>query len=338
MPVRDLSSFPSTATAEDVLAFPLPRLGEILLMHLYSWRGEGKVWQLGGLNRQYFVDVMEGHEKGLGTPRRNQPEYGVKQPEVTLRMQEAWSWLENHLFLMRAPGQPSADWYLITTEAEKILPRAELHEQLERMGPDRVRSELGKEHPRIGVIGGGREQLDWAWEWLRMKEEQKTAGGVKITPPTERQELSRKVFIVHGHDDGAREAVARFLERLGLQPVILHEQANRGKTVIEKFEMHRDVGFAVVLMTPDDEGCEKGGTPRPRARQNVVLELGYFVGVLGRDRVCALRRGDVEIPSDFTGVVYVHFDDGGGWRQALAKELEAAGYEIDWNKIMGTRS
>ncbi|WP_082702745.1 TIR domain-containing protein [Pseudacidovorax intermedius] len=147
-------------------------------------------------------------------------------------------------------------------------------------------------------------------------------------------QFSRKVFIVHGHDDGAREAVARFLERIGLEAIILHEQANQGRTIIEKVVAHSDVGFAVVLLTPDDEGCVKGGTPEPRARQNVLLELGYFIGRLGRDKVCALKRGAVEIPSDFAGVVWETMDTGGGWKQALARELEAAGHSIDWNKVM----
>jgi predicted nucleotide-binding protein len=145
---------------------------------------------------------------------------------------------------------------------------------------------------------------------------------------------SRKVFIVHGHDDGARETVARFLERVGFEAIILHEQANKGRTIIEKVVAHGDVGFAVVLLTPDDEGCKKGETIRPRARQNVVLELGYFIGRLGREHVCALKRGDVELPSDFGGVVYEPFDDSGGWRQALGRELQAAGFEIDWNLAM----
>lgn len=146
--------------------------------------------------------------------------------------------------------------------------------------------------------------------------------------------LSRKVFIVHGHDEGARETVARFLERIDLDPVILHEQANQGRTVIEKVIAHSDVGFAVVLLTPDDEGCVKGGTLEPRARQNVLLELGYFIGSLGRDKVCALKRGMLEIPSDFAGVVWETMDSSGGWKQALARELAAASYDIDWNKVM----
>ena len=145
---------------------------------------------------------------------------------------------------------------------------------------------------------------------------------------------SSKVFIVHGHDDGARETLARFLEKLGFQAVILHEQANRGGTVIEKIEANRDVGFAVVLLTPDDVGRSvKEEELKPRARQNVLLELGYFICHLGRDRVCTLRRGNVDIPSDFAGVVWENMDDGGGWRLSLARELKAAGHEVDLNKV-----
>jgi predicted nucleotide-binding protein len=149
-----------------------------------------------------------------------------------------------------------------------------------------------------------------------------------------KQPFSRKIFIVHGHDDGARETVARFVERIGLEAVILHEQANQGRTIIEKVVANSDVGFAVVLLTPDDEGCVKGGEPEPRARQNVLLELGYFIGRLGRDKVCALKRGTLEIPSDFAGVVWETMDSNGGWKSALARELEAAGHSIDWNKVM----
>ena len=143
---------------------------------------------------------------------------------------------------------------------------------------------------------------------------------------------ARKVFIVHGHDEGARES--RFLEQVDFDPIILHEQANQGRTIIEKIEAHGDVGFAVILLTPDDVGSVKGGEPQPRARQNVLLELGYFVGRLGRSRVCALMRGDMEVPSDFGGVVYTPFDAGGAWKQALSRELQAAGFDIDWNVAM----
>ena len=84
---------------------------------------------------------------------------------------------------------------------------------------------------------------------------------------------TNKVFIVHGHDEGMREAVARFLERIGFEAIILHEQANQGRTVIEKIVTHGDVGFAVVLLTPDDDGCKKGETPpgnRARVREALL--------------------------------------------------------------------
>jgi predicted nucleotide-binding protein len=138
-----------------------------------------------------------------------------------------------------------------------------------------------------------------------------------------------KVFVVHGHDEAVREAVARFIHKLGLVPVILHEQVNQGLTIVEKLERHGDVGYAIILLTPDDVGGTNPESLQPRARQNVVLELGYFVGRLGRNHVCAIHRGTVELPSDYVGVVYVPFDSAGGWSIQLAKELRAAGFEID---------
>lgn len=149
------------------------------------------------------------------------------------------------------------------------------------------------------------------------------------------KEKSNKIFIVHGHDGEARETTARFVSKLGLVPVILHEQASRGRTIIEKVEAHDDVGFAIVLLTPDDEGRACGTHAlEPRARQNVLLELGYFIAHLGRENVCTLRKGQVAIPSDFAGVVWTDMDGAGGWHLALGKELRAAGYEIDWNLVM----
>lgn len=152
--------------------------------------------------------------------------------------------------------------------------------------------------------------------------------------PARTEPAARKAFVVHGHDEYAREAVARFLEKIGFEAIILHEQANQGRTIIEKIEAHGEVGFAVVLLTPDDVGGTKDSELHPRSRQNVILELGYFIGRLGRSRVCALKRGNVEIPSDFGGVVYETFDDTGGWKRALGQELQAAGFNIDWNNVM----
>lgn len=144
------------------------------------------------------------------------------------------------------------------------------------------------------------------------------------------RDFGRRIFLVHGHDEAAKEAVARFLELLQFEVIILHEKANKGKTVIEKFETHADVAFAVVLLTPDDVMPDGSA----RARQNVVLELGYFIGRLTRERVCAFRKGNVDLPSDILGVVYTPMDDAGAWRQALAKELDAAGLAVDWNTVM----
>lgn len=113
------------------------------------------------------------------------------------------------------------------------------------------------------------------------------------------------------------------------------QQPNEGRTIIEKFEDHADVGFAIVLMTPDDVGAlvKEKDKLKPRARQNVIMELGFFLGKLGRKRVCALHK-DVEIPSDYKGVLYVPMDKQGGWQLKLATEIKAAGIEIDLNKVM----
>jgi predicted nucleotide-binding protein with TIR-like domain len=144
---------------------------------------------------------------------------------------------------------------------------------------------------------------------------------------------NRNIFIVHGHDEGLRESVARLLHLLELTPIILHEQVSQGRTIVEKLEHHGDVGYAIVVLTPDDVGGTSEQALMPRARQNVVLELGYFMGRLGRDRVCAVHRGAIELPSDYMGVVYIPFDSGGAWRFALAKELRAAGFSVDMNKL-----
>lgn len=147
---------------------------------------------------------------------------------------------------------------------------------------------------------------------------------------------TQRVFVVHGHDDGTKEMVARFLSKIDLDPVILHEQPNRGRTVIEKFEAHSDVAFAVVLLTPDDVGhpINKPGEAKPRARQNVVLELGFFMSSLGRNRICVLYKSGVEVPSDYAGVLYHEIDSAGAWRFSLAREIKAAGVDIDLNKVV----
>jgi predicted nucleotide-binding protein len=146
---------------------------------------------------------------------------------------------------------------------------------------------------------------------------------------------SRKVFLVHGHAEEPKQTVAAFLRSVGLDVVILHEQANRGQTIIEKFEKHSDVHFAVVLLTPDDAGAsvQHPEQTRRRARQNVILELGYFLAKLGRNNVCCLYVDRVESPSDYDGMLYVPYDEGGAWRSKLMKEFSAAGIQVDSEQL-----
>lgn len=155
------------------------------------------------------------------------------------------------------------------------------------------------------------------------------AGSGAVGPVTRNK---RKVFIVHGRDNEAKQEVARFITHLGLEPIILHEQASSGMTIIEKIERYtNDADFALVLYTPCDHGRgihETKVAPRNRARQNVVFEHGYLMAKLGRENVCALVKGDIETPNDISGVVYVPLDDFGGWKNEVAKELRACGYVI----------
>lgn len=144
------------------------------------------------------------------------------------------------------------------------------------------------------------------------------------------------VFLVHGHNEAIREMSARLLEKLGLKVIILNEQASFSDTVIEKLERYANVHFAVVLMTADDLGRKKSAadqTLQDRARQDVVLELGYFMGKINRRRVCVLYEKGVELPSDYYGVIYIELDNVGAWRYSLAKELKGAGLEVDINRL-----
>lgn len=141
----------------------------------------------------------------------------------------------------------------------------------------------------------------------------------------------KKVFIVHGHDNALKQEVARMVEKQGLETIILSEQANRGKTIIEKFEEHSDVGAAICLFTGDDYGKAKDATSENlRARQNVVFEAGYFMGKLGRGNVILIASPDIEIPSDLQGVVYTNKDM---WQTDVLRELKAIGYNVDFNKL-----
>lgn len=149
---------------------------------------------------------------------------------------------------------------------------------------------------------------------------------------TDMPKVKNKVFIVHGHDNETKQEVARFIEQIGLQTIILHEQASMSMTIIEKIEHYTDeANFAIILYTPCDKGrgvLETKVQARDRARQNVVFEHGYLMAKIGRKNVCALVKGEIETPSDISGVVYTALDSMGGWKQELIKELRACGYEV----------
>jgi predicted nucleotide-binding protein len=198
------------------------------------------------------------------------------------------------------------------------------------------------------AFGGGNES---AWEEQRAKDmtkrltildglidmiqsEMAVRAGSTVADTTQ---LGNKVFLVHGHDERAIHETARFIEKLGPEVLILRELPNSGMTIIEKFTEYADVAFAVVLLTGDDRGGVANDPPaayKLRARQNVIFELGFFIGRLSRKRVCVLYQPNVDIPSDYQGVAYLAFDANGAWKLALAKEMKEAGLEIDMNNAL----
>jgi predicted nucleotide-binding protein len=233
---------------------------------------------------------------------------------------EYWTWDEYNIEMLR-------QMFTSAKIAVEYDPPSHIFSLGERSLQERIRDFHDSLDGKIRTLASIRERLELI----------PVAPGLERphSTPQSRATLSdKKVFLVHGRDDGAREAVARFIEKLDLNPVILHEQASQGRTIVEKLEHHGDVSYAIVLLTPDDVGGVSPNELRPRARQNVVLELGYFMARLGRQNVCALYCGELELPSDYMGVIYIPYDAGGGWQLQLAKELKAAGFSIDMNKAV----
>ena len=159
-------------------------------------------------------------------------------------------------------------------------------------------------------------------------------------------ERSNRIFVVHGHDKEMELEAKLVLSQLGLEPVVLHDLPDKGRTIIEKFTDYADVQFAVVLLSPDDVGCPtinsgKGSELklRPRARQNVILELGFFLGKLGRQNVLAINRevDGFDLPSDYSGVLFKPYDKAGKWKLDLVQELQEAGYKVDANNLIKKR-
>jgi len=174
---------------------------------------------------------------------------------------------------------------------------------------------------------------------LKTIEEDLTLDANKIIKK-DRTKLSKKIFIVHGHDEEMKQAVARAVEKIDLKSIILHEQPNKGRTIIKKFEDYSDVNFAIVLLSPDDIAYPKDKSPKDkefRARQNVIFELGFFVGKLGREHVFILYREEhnFEFPTDYSGICYTPYNNKGQWRFDLIGELNSCGYNVDANKLIG---
>lgn len=149
---------------------------------------------------------------------------------------------------------------------------------------------------------------------------------------------SNKIFIVHGHDEAMKQTIARFIENLELKPIILQEQPGGSSTIIERFEANSDVSFAIILFSPDDLAYLDNnlGCVKYRARQNVIFEMGYFIGRLNRNRVISLCRdpAKLDLPSDYHGIIYIEYDYMGGWKSKLFKELKACYPYIDANKMV----
>lgn len=173
----------------------------------------------------------------------------------------------------------------------------------------------------LGVI---RKRLGWLADFKDRPPPEIIRGRGTRTPTNE-------VFLVHGRNEDAKTRVKAFLADLGVKARILHEEPNKGQGLLDKFEANAEIGFAVVLATGDDEGHLAGDTTstKKRARQNVVFELGFFIGGWSRKSVCVLMEEGVEPPSDYGGIMYTPFDTAGMWKNKLAGELQAANYNVD---------
>ena len=239
-------------------------------------------------------------------------------------------------------GQPlSVDGYLINNACRFVVTQSELNTEAIRKFKQ---NELDIKQKILRVYSSfrySREIVSRDEQYTKditdeiLEEAQNLLGTTVLEPKKEISTYTNKIFIVHGRDEHLRTQVENVLRALGLEPIILQEQANNGKTIIEKIEECTDVGFGIVLYTPCDEGRLKSedGELKPRARQNVVLEHGYLMAKLGRERVCCLVSKNVEFPSDIQGIGYIPAKDVDQWKYKLAQELKAAGFDIDMNKL-----
>lgn len=189
---------------------------------------------------------------------------------------------------------------------------------------------------QIPEYSTGRDWFYWRKrQWVALKEAYNIAKEnimkKTLRPVDIIHEYGDKIFIIHGHDEEMKNKVQLLLTRSCLEDVVLHEQPDKGRTIIEKLmEEGRGACYAIALLSPDDE-LENGSL---RARQNVILEIGYFLGRLGRDRIRLLKKGDIEIPSDLKGIIYENYDENGNWRMKILKEMKAVGINIDIEEVL----
>lgn len=235
------------------------------------------------------------------------------------------------------PNAYSEDWAIWEARAQTFI--------FAKFGEESVPAHTLKRGLGIRVLGNGEEKFTNAKNLILSALKAALAsieddvlpevGNAKVNPSG--VPISKKVFIVHGHDEKVKQELEIFLAQLGLEPVVLHRQADEGQTIIEKFEKHSDVGYAFILLTPDEMAFLSSKSDLPenardielRARPNVIFEFGFFVGKLGRSRVCCLHTGAVSLPSDLGGLVYKSFTtsvEESGY--SIIKELKAAGYDV----------
>ncbi|TQF05573.1 hypothetical protein E6W39_29255 [Kitasatospora acidiphila] len=230
-----------------------------------------------------------------------------------------------------------------------ILPAADRFVQMSEGEARAVLSYLGFENPQDSLFWVYSEEVKKGI-WLRFLRDASDEAisrlreflGIEIgatestrTKVDDREKLSDPIFVVHGHDSALLYEVLRLLERTTQREVVvLREQLDHGRTVLEKLEDHTTgIAYAVVLLTGDDLGQVKsGGDLRPRARQNVVFELGYLFGKLGRKYIAVIYEDGVELPSDITGLVYI--SRASQWKLRLAHEVGASGIEVDYRQIV----
>lgn len=184
----------------------------------------------------------------------------------------------------------------------------------------------------IAVIDTAIEEIEFQ-EGLNNTNQQLSQSSMEIIEKNQSIKQDDRIFIVHGHDRELMLEVKEFIFRLDLKPIILSEQDDDGQTIIEKFEKEtKDTRFAIILATEDDYGYSKKETNEQRkfrARQNVIFELGYFVGKLGRDRTLTILKGDLELPNDIQGVIYKRANE--DWKGYLARKLSNLDYQVNPN-------